>query len=88
MTQDVIWAIKRNRIHSNRSFKYVYRMNSEIFVTFCRASKTIENDTKLEAIPLELNIVTPLLSICVGVWVGERPKKTFHMDQNMRNVDS
>ena len=65
-------------------------MNSEIFSNFnprecnsnlnssdLRASKTIWNDIKLEPISWELNIENTLLSICVGVWVGENLATNF-----------
>ena len=57
------------------------RLNSVIFRIFrlgawnlnlnssdCRASKIISNNTKLEAIPRELDVENPLFSFCVGVW--------------------
>ena len=57
------------------------RLNSGIFRIFrlgawnlnlnnsdCRASKIISNNTKLEAIPRELDVENPLFSFCVGVW--------------------
>ena len=47
-------------------------------------SKIISKDAKLESISWELNIENPLFSICVGVWVGGRPRKFFHNHQKIR----
>ena len=36
---------------------------------YCKASKNISNDTKLEAIPREPDVKNPFFNFCVGVWV-------------------
>ena len=43
----------------------------------CGASKIISNEAQLEPISKKLNIENRLFSICVGVWVGGFPQKTF-----------
>ena len=43
-----------------------------------RASKIIQNDTKLETISRELKILqNPLFNICVGVWVRGQDGTNF-----------
>ena len=66
------------------------RLNSGIFTIFelselnlnlnssdCRARKIISNDTKLEAIPWELDDGNPLFKFCVGVWVRGQDGTNF-----------
>ena len=72
------------------------RLNSGIFGIFklsafklnlkssdCRASKIIQNDTKLEPIPWELNMENQLFGFCVGVWVGgHHPTNFSHISKD------
>ena len=43
----------------------------------CRASKIIQNDTKLDPISWEPNIENEIFIFCVGVWVGGHPPANF-----------
>ena len=47
--------------------------NSNLNSSHCGASKIIWNETKLEAIPWELDVENPLFNFCVGVWIGGHP---------------
>ena len=71
------------------SFCQIIRLNSGIFRIFepirwnlnlnnsdCRAWKIIQNDTKAESIPWEMNIENPKFYFCVGVWLGGHPRLT------------
>ena len=72
------------RLRLNHRLCHIARLNSGNLRTFecnlnlnssdCRALKIIFNDTKLESISWELNIINRLLDFCVGVLVGGHPR--------------